>query len=130
MAIGENGRRVLIIEDESMVAMLLEDMLDELHHEVVATVGRIEQALPLISDPKFDFAILDVNLNGANTYALADALGERGIPFVFATGYGSTGLKPEWRTATVLQKPFQIRDLDRAMRKAMAAQGSQETRTA
>lgn len=121
MTTAVDSRRVLIVEDEGMVAMLLEDMLAELQHQVVATAGRIEQALKLVSEASFDFAILDVNLNGENTYALADALDARGIPFVFATGYGSTGLSPEWNSATVLQKPFQTRDLDRAIREALAA---------
>src|SRR5215813_9745416 len=84
-----SGRRVLIVEDEGMVAMLLEDMLADLGHEVVATAARLDRATQLVSEAAIDFAILDVNLNGQHTYSLADALKQRDIPFVFATGYGS-----------------------------------------
>ncbi|MCC6777163.1 MAG: response regulator [Hyphomicrobiales bacterium] len=111
------SRRVLIVEDEGMVAMLLEDMLADLGHEVVATVGRLELAAKAISEAKFDFAVLDVNLDGARTYPLAAMLKERDIPFVFATGYGMAGLDPEWASVPVLQKPFQLEQLERIIRR-------------
>lgn len=111
-------RRVLIVEDEGMVAMLLEDMLTDLGHEVVATVGRMDRAAQLISETSADVVILDVNLNGEQTYSLASVLASRGIPFIFATGYGAAGLNEEWRSKPTLQKPYQARDLDRAMRQA------------
>jgi CheY-like chemotaxis protein len=103
--------RVLVIEDEGIVAMLLEDMLADLGHEVVASASNIERATKLVGEAEIDLAILDVNLNGHHTYPLADTLAERGIPFIFATGYGNAGLKTEWREANVLQKPFTERDL-------------------
>jgi CheY-like chemotaxis protein len=120
MAIKTAGRRVLIVEDEGMTAMLLEDMLADLGHAVVAAVGRMERAAQLISEGEFDFAILDVNLRGEFTYPLADILKARGIPFVFATGYGSAGLAQQWRSTPTLEKPFQAADLERAMREALA----------
>jgi DNA-binding response OmpR family regulator len=110
------GRRVLIVEDEGIVAMLLEDMLVELGHEVIGTVGRMDRAAQLISETSAEVVILDVNLNGEQTYPLASTLSSRGIPFIFSTGYGSSGLKEEWRNAPALQKPFQARELERGMR--------------
>jgi len=113
-------RRVAIIEDEGMVAALLEDMLADLGYEVVAVVGRMDRAAQLISETSADIVLLDVNLNGEQTYSLAGALASRGIPFIFSTGYGSAGLKEEWRGTPALEKPFQARDLERVMRQALS----------
>ncbi|MGF1619177.1 MAG: response regulator [Rhodomicrobiaceae bacterium] len=112
--------QVLVVEDEGMVAMLLEDMLADLGHQVVATVGNIERASELVADTGFDLAILDVNLNGRHTYPLAETLQQRGIPFVFATGYGRSGLEAKWKDTPVLQKPFTEQDLQRVIQIAMA----------
>ena len=112
-------RQVAIVEDEGMVAALLEDLLADLGHEVVAIVGRMDRASRLVSETSADVVLLDVNLNGEQTYSLASTLVSRGIPFIFATGYGSAGLKQEWRETPVLQKPFQTRDLERALRQAL-----------
>jgi CheY-like chemotaxis protein len=113
------SRRVAIIEDEGLVAALLEDMLGDLGHQVVAIAGRIDRAAKLISETSAEIVLLDVNLNGEQTYPLAAALAARGIPFIFSTGYDPSGLKQEWRDAPVLQKPFQAQDLERAMRQAL-----------
>lgn len=107
--------RVLVVEDEAVVAMLLEDMLLDLGHEVVAAIGRFDQALEAAGSLDLDLAILDVNLNGILTYPVAEALRMRGAPVIFATGYGADGLQEEWRSGPVIQKPFQIRDLEKAI---------------
>lgn len=107
--------KVLIVEDESIVAMMIEDLIVDMGHEVVGTAGRLEQALSLAQQLAVDFAIVDVNLNGQHTYPVAEALQARGVPFVFATGYGAQGLKDEWKQSPVLQKPFQPEDLTRAI---------------
>jgi CheY-like chemotaxis protein len=107
--------RVLIIEDESIVAMMIEDLIVDMGHEVVGTAGRLEQAQSLAQDLAVDFAIVDVNLNGQHTYPVAEILKGRGVPFVFATGYGASGLKDEWKGSPVLQKPFQPEELVRAI---------------
>lgn len=112
-------RRVAIIEDEGIVAMLLEDMLVDLGYEVVATVGRMDRAVQLVSETSADVVLLDVNLNGEDTYSLASALASRGIPFIFATGYGPAGQKEEWRSTPTLQKPFLAQDLERALRRVL-----------
>jgi CheY-like chemotaxis protein len=107
--------KVLIIEDESIVAMMIEDLIVDMGHEVVGTAGRLEQAQKLATELALDFAIVDVNLNGQLTYPVAETLKARGVPFVFATGYGAQGLKDEWKQSPVLQKPFQPEDLARAI---------------
>ena len=114
-----SGLHVLVVEDESMVAMLIEDMLTDLGHHVVATSGSMSNASKLVSDSSADFAILDVNLNGEETYPLAASLTARKIPFIFATGYGSSGIKAEWAGVPVLQKPFQAQELEDAIARAV-----------
>lgn len=117
------GRRILIVEDEMVVAMLLEDMLEELDYEAVATVARENDALAAISGNIIDAVILDVNLNGERSYAIADALIEKGIPLIFATGYGAGSLEPQYRNHTVLPKPFRIGELAEALRKLLSPDG-------
>lgn len=109
------GRRVFVVEDEMMVAMLIEDMLDELGCEIVGPAGRIEDAMSIANEAAIDAAVLDVNLNGHETYPVADMLMRRGIPFIFATGYGAGGLAERFSATPVLQKPFQERDLARLL---------------
>jgi len=108
-----NGRRVLVVEDEVIVGMLLEDMLGELGCEVVAISTHLEEALQLARTLDIDFALLDINLDGQQSFPVADVLRERGVPFLFATGYGAKILKPPYVGTPTLQKPFQIADLAR-----------------
>jgi CheY-like chemotaxis protein len=113
MTVGTGARsRVLLVEDEAMIAMLMEDMLSELECDVVATVGELQEALAIAGTGAFDLAFLDVNLRGSPVYPVAAALRARGIPFVFVTGYGTSGVDPAHPDAPVLQKPFQGRDLE------------------
>src|SRR5215831_6583708 len=86
------AKRILVVEDELMIRMLLEDMLGELGYTVTAEAGRLEEALQAAKTADFDIAILDVNLDGEPVSPVADALVARGTPFVFATGYGERGL--------------------------------------
>lgn len=106
------GLRVLLVEDENLVAILLEDMLAELGHSVVGPVARLKKALEMAQREAIDLAILDVNINGEQTYPVAEALAVRSIPFVFSTGYGERGLPPQYRGHPTLQKPFQQHDLE------------------
>lgn len=112
--------KFLIVEDEALVAMLIEDVLNDLGHEVVAVGGRVEQALKLAQDSAIDFAILDLNLNGAHTYPIAEALRARGVPFIFATGYGSGGVDETWKSVRVLPKPFEPHQLAAAIAEVRA----------
>jgi CheY-like chemotaxis protein len=116
--------QILVVEDESIVAMMIEDMLEDLGHKVIATSGRMPDASKLVSDVSADLAILDVNLNGEETFPLAHSLAARAIPFIFATGYGSFGIKAEWSGVPVLQKPFQSRELAEALSNAVQRQSS------
>ena len=117
-----NGLRVLVVEDEALVAMLLEDMLADHGCVVAGAASRIGQALDLLADPSvvFDAAILDVNLGGEPIFPVAEALAARGFPFVFATGYGAGGLPESWRNRPTLQKPFNHADVGKALAQAMA----------
>ena len=108
-------RRILVVEDEMLIGMLLEDMLAELGHQTVGVISRVNEALGAVAREAFDLAILDVHLNGQSAFPVADALIERGIPFVFATGYGERGLPEKYRSRPILQKPFAKADLERVL---------------
>jgi CheY-like chemotaxis protein len=112
------ARRVLIVEDEMLIALLLEDMLSELGYDVAGVATRVAIALPLINTLQFDLAILDVNLAGETSFPVADALAEKGRPYLFATGYGREGITSEHAHRPVLTKPFSIRDLRFAIQSA------------
>ena len=110
-------RRALIVEDEVMVAMYVEDLLIELGFDVAGMATSLDQALPLAQDGDFDFAVLDVNLDGRLSFPVADVLRQRGIPFLFARGYGSKGFIDGYRDAVRIQKPFLGQDLAQAIAK-------------
>jgi CheY-like chemotaxis protein len=109
--------RILVVEDEMLVAMNIEDMLLDLGHEVAGLASRLEPALSLAREGEFDLAMLDVNLAGQPSFPVARILADRGIPFLFATGYGVKGIAEEYRAYPVLQKPFRMRDLGEALRR-------------
>ena len=111
----ERRLRVLVVEDEMLVAMNIEDMLLDLGHEVAGLASRLEPALSLARDGAFDLAMLDVNLAGEQSFAVADVLAARGIPFLFATDYGIKGIADQYRDRPVLQKPFRASDLGEAL---------------
>ena len=102
------AKRILVVEDELMIRMLLEDMLGELGYTVTAEAARIDEALEAAKTADFDLAILDVNLDGQPVLPVADVLVARGMPFVFATGYGERGLPESYRDRPTLKKPFQM----------------------
>lgn len=102
-----SGRRVLIVEDESLVAMLLEAVLDDLGCTVIGPESNIDDGLRVVTGgEQLDAALLDVNVAGQEVFPVAEALKARGIPFVFSTGYGESGLPNEWRGNPTVQKPF------------------------
>jgi len=109
------GLRVLVVEDEMMVSMLIEDMLADLGCAVVGPASRLDEAIELMNTSELDCAVLDVNLGGQPIFPLADLLRERGTPFAFATGYGDAGLRDVDRGTPVLQKPFREGDLARVL---------------
>ena len=107
--------RVLVVEDEMAVAMLIEDMVAELAYEIAAIVPRLEDAMQYRDAGNFDLAILDVHLNGKTVFPFAAELEEREIPFLFVTAYGPRGIPPEYRHHHVLQKPFGPVELRRVL---------------
>jgi DNA-binding response OmpR family regulator len=112
--------RILIVEDEMMIAIMLEDMLDELGCAVAGIAGKPEEAMAFIESQPIEAAILDVNLNGAHSFAVAEALDERGVPYMFSTGYGAIVLEERYRTRPVLQKPFRQEELEAAVNVMLA----------
>ena len=112
------GRRVLIVEDESLVAMLLETILEDMGCVPVGPAATVDEGLRMASEP-VDAALLDVNVAGRQVFPIAQALKDRGVPFVFSTGYGEGGLPDEWRGHSTLQKPFTEAAVRDALIKAM-----------
>jgi CheY-like chemotaxis protein len=117
------GLRVLVVEDEMMVSMLIEDMLNDLGCAVVGPAARLDEAMDLARTQEVDCAVLDVNLGGQPIFPLADLLRELGRPFAFATGYGDAGIREEDRGTPVLQKPFREGDLARVLGELRAKVG-------
>jgi CheY-like chemotaxis protein len=115
------GKRVLIVEDEAMIRMLLADMLDDLGYAVAAEAARLDEAIALAKDAEFDLAILDLNLNGQPASPVAEALIARGLPFAIATGYGERSVPQAFRDRPMLQKPFQSDALGRVLAGLAAA---------
>ena len=107
--------RVLVVEDEMAVALLIEDMVTELDYEIAGIVPRLEDAMQYREAENFDLAILDVHLNGKMVFPFAAELEERDIPFLFVTAYGPRGVPPEFRHHHILQKPFGPVELRRAL---------------
>ncbi|HET9147752.1 MAG TPA: response regulator [Acetobacteraceae bacterium] len=111
------GLRLLVVEDEAMVAMLIEDMLTELGCVIVDIAPSVSKAVRLVDDKgeMLDGAILDVNLGGEKVFPVADALALRGVPFLFATGYGPAGLSERYPGVITLTKPFRVSALEQAL---------------
>lgn len=105
------GRHVLVVEDEMLVLIMIEDMLADLGCESVTAAATVNQALAAIDAQIFDVAMLDMNLNGSNSYAVAEALGTHGVPFVFSTGYSGHDMRDGYRDHPVLKKPFTEKEL-------------------
>ena len=116
-----SGRRVLVVEDELLVLMMIEDMLADLGCESVTVATTIEQALALISAQVFDAAMLDMNLNGNSSHSVAEALVARGVPFVYATGNIGRHTRDGYRDRPVLKKPFEFEQLVRSLRPLLSA---------
>ena len=113
------GVRVLVVEDEALVAMLLEDMLEDLGCTLAASASNVTDAVGLAQTAELDVAILDVNLGGQSSAAVAEALTARGKPFIFATGYGEAGVPDAFRGRPALQKPFGMHDVERLLASAV-----------
>ena len=112
MRSGLEGRRILVVEDEALIAMVIEDSLREEGAEVVGAAASVGEALRLITadDGPLDAAVLDVRLGDSHVLPVADRLSALGLPFVFVTGYQQAGMESH-RGAPVLRKPFETEEL-------------------
>lgn len=108
--------RVLIVEDEAMVVMMLEDLLDQHGYDVAAAAPTVEAAAAVAGEAALDLAILDVNVRGEMTFPVADLLVRRGVPFIISSGYGAEALPPRFRDAPFLGKPIDPRALAAALK--------------
>jgi CheY-like chemotaxis protein len=110
-----SGRHILVVEDEMLVLMTIESMLEDLGCESVTASATAARAIELTKSQVFDLAMLDLNLNGHPSYAVADVLAAQGIPFVFSTGYGIDGVSDDYRDRPVLRKPYQADAMARVL---------------
>lgn len=118
---GRSGLRVFVVEDEPVMRMLVVDMIEELGCRVVAEAGDIGEAVKLAQSSDFDLAILDVNLQGKMASSAAELIQARGLPLIFATGYGAAGLPAQFRDHAVVQRPFEIKALAAAIDEVIAS---------
>lgn len=118
------ARRVLIVEDEMLIALMLQDMLQDAGMVVEGVANSLPSGLDLARKSQAQVAILDVNLNGEEAYPIADVLRSRGIPFIFSTGYGADNLRGDYEMAPQLMKPYQQDLLSAAIAQALAGRAS------
>lgn len=118
------GRRVLVVEDEMTIALMIEEMLLDLGAEVIGPESRLDAALRLASEASLDAAILDVNIRGGNSYAVADILATRGIPFVFCSGYNDWALEERHRDRPRLMKPYSLKELENQLIKLLGSRSN------
>jgi DNA-binding response OmpR family regulator len=105
------GVRVLVVEDEYLVAVLIEQILESAGCIVMGPVPRLRDALDAVDQDDYDAAVLDVNLAGERINPVADALSERDVPFMFVTGYGANALPREYAERPHIGKPFRMAEL-------------------
>ena len=123
MVMNETSRaimRLLVVEDEYLIRMLLEDMLADLGYDVAAAVGTMAEAREQAATGHFTAAILDVNVDGQEIFPVAEILARRGLPFIFVTGYSEHGLPEPYRGHPALQKPFEAQQLKIALASLLA----------
>ncbi len=106
-----SGRRILVVEDEMVILLMVEDMLADLGCRSVTGAGTVTQAVSIVESKFFDAAMLDMNLGGEDSGPVADALSKRGVPFIYCTGNGHRDVREGFRDCAVLHKPFQDADL-------------------
>jgi len=116
-------RRILVVEDEFLIAMSLQDALESAGSVVVGPVPSVDKAIKTIdSESQIDAAVLDVNLGGALAYAVADKLIARKIPFVFTSGYEDNVLRDRYAQVKNCPKPYLFRAIEEALVEAMSLQ--------
>lgn len=113
--------QVLVVEDDALIRMMIQEFLEGLGATVVASAGRLDEGLSKASTVAVDVAILDINLDGQLSYPIALRLRDRGIPFLFATGYGTARMPQAFQESPVLAKPFGIEELEVGLLRATTA---------
>ena len=117
------GLRIFAVEDESLVAMQLEDIFEDLELKLVGFAMRVPRALEMLANlPEIDIAVLDMNIAGEKVYPVAERLRDEGVPIIFATGYGVSGIAEEWRSWPILQKPYTGDQVESALKRALSLQ--------
>ncbi len=106
------GLRILLVEDEALIAMMAEDMLESIGCSAVTVASSVNEALAVLDGGSFDVAMLDVNLNGERSMIVADRVRQIGMPYLFTTGYGPSGVDAGHGDAPVLAKPYVLADLE------------------
>jgi DNA-binding response OmpR family regulator len=115
-----SGLDVLLIEDETMVSFLIEEMLEQLGAAAVRHAARVDAGLSLVAAKLPSVAILDVNIAGETVFPIAERLRAAGVPFVFITGYGRDGLHDPWAACEVLQKPLTVQEFEQGLRRILS----------
>ena len=123
------GKRILVVEDEPIIAFALEDTLLGLECDEVRVVTRVPHAMSAVTNEVFDAAVLDVNIHGEQSYGIASELERRGVPFIFATGYGDSVHPPKFQASPTLMKPYSSTDVERCLSLAIAERRGQAHRS-
>lgn len=113
------GHDVLLVEDETMVSFLLEEMLTQLGAACIRHAARLDAGLAHLAAKMPSLAVLDVNIGGQTVFPLAERLDAAGVPFLFITGYGRDGLHGRWAAAEVLQKPLTVQEFEQGLRRSL-----------
>ncbi|EPM58639.1 response regulator [Pseudomonas syringae pv. actinidiae ICMP 19071] len=108
-------QRVLLVEDETMLAMLMEMMLEDLGFATAYHASTLDDGIEYARNGDYDLAILDINIIGGNSFPIAAAIAHRGIPFLFCSGYGRLGIPDVWIDQRCVAKPFSAEQLDKAL---------------
>ena len=118
----QNRRRVLVVEDEILIAITIETALNDAGYDVLGPFAHVEQAVDAARGELLDAAVLDVNLGGSKAFPIADALAAAHVPFLFLTGYANMELPPEYRNCTILPTPFRDDAMVRAVGRLCASE--------
>ncbi len=116
--------KVFIVEDETMLAMLIEMMLEELGYATASHVSTLDEGVEYARAGDYDLAILDVNIIGGTSFPIAAEIAHRGIPFIFCTGYGRLGIPETWADRDCVAKPFSIGQLSDALQELLPPRNS------
>jgi DNA-binding NarL/FixJ family response regulator len=125
-----DGQKCRVVEDEALVAMLIEDMIHDSGDEMVGSACRLTDAVALAQETQADVALLDINLGGALAYSVADVLRQRGVPIVFTSGYGAAGLIERIQDCPMLDKPFDQHSLEKAIHAILSSNACSSDRAA